>query len=214
MKIKLTQPNFVELGLRLSLAINKGNTQAKNNNNNKDTKNNKTTMGNKATIPVKNNMYYQRASPLFIYEINSKSIMANDLLKRAISNAFRHDLNLRPGHLNNADGNCLWEAIIFNILYRACFRKKTKETHKQLRKRSLDNAQIDAQNNKLPFIESNTSQAEWNQIRQDKIYETDLGDICIVAASRAIKKDIMVFNTNKKLCNGSNNTNMCKRVQW
>ena len=109
-------------------------------------------------------MHYQRASPPFIHEINSKSPMANELLKRAILNAFRHDLNLRPGHLNNADGNCLWEAIIYNILYRACFKRKTKETHKQLRKRSLDNAQIDAQNKKLPFIESDTSQAEWDHI--------------------------------------------------
>ena len=124
--------------------------------------------------------------------------MVNDLLKRTISNAFRHDLNLRPGHLINADGNCLWEAIIYNILYRACFRKKTKETHKQLRKRSLDKAQIDAQNNKLPFIPVNTSQAEWDHIRQDKIYETDLEDICIVAAARALKRDIMLCNTNQK----------------
>ena len=106
----------------------KGNKQAQNNNNNnKNTKKNEATGGNKAKIPVKNNMYYQRASPLFIYEINSKSFMANDLLKRAISNAFRHDLNLRPGHLNNADGNCLWEAIIYNILYRACLEKKQKK---------------------------------------------------------------------------------------
>ena len=144
------------------------NTQAKNNNNKSETKNNKNTMGNKATIPVKNNMYHQRASPLFIYEINSKSIMVNDLLKRAISNAIRHDLNLIPGHLNNVDGNCLWEAIVYNILYRECFRRKTKETHKQLRKRSLDKAQIDAQNNKFPFIESDTSQAEWDHIRREK----------------------------------------------
>ena len=90
--------------------------------------------GNKVAIPVKNNMYHLRASPLFIHEINSKSTMVNDLLKRAISNAYRHDLNLRPGHLNNADGNCLWEAILYNILYRECFRRKSKETSKQLRK--------------------------------------------------------------------------------
>ena len=132
-----------------------------------------------------------------IHEINSKSPMVNKLLKRAISNAFRHDLNLRPGHLNNADGNCLWEALIYNILYRTCFKRKIKENHKQLRKISLDKAQIDAQDNKLPFIPEHTSQADWDHIRQDKIYETDLGDICIVAASRAIKRDIMVFNTNK-----------------
>ena len=61
------------------------------------------TKGNKVTIPVKNNMYHRRASPLFIHEIISKSTMVNDLLKRAISNAYRHELNLRLGHLNIAE---------------------------------------------------------------------------------------------------------------
>ena len=32
-----------------------------------------------------------------------------------------------------------------------------------------------------------------------KIYKTKLGDICLVAtAARAIKKDLMIFNTDKK----------------
>ena len=141
-------------------------------------------------------MYHLRASPQYVHEINSTSKMVNDLLKRSISNAYRHDLNLKPGRLNNADGNCLWEAIIYNMLYRECFRRKSKETSKQLRKRSLDQAQ--AESHRLPFIESNTTEADWNHIRQDKIYETKLGDICIVAAARAIKKDIMIFNTDNK----------------
>ena len=34
--------------------------------------------------------------------------------------------------------------------------------------------------------------------KKDKIYETEMGDICIVAASRAPKRDIMVFNTCKQ----------------
>ena len=71
-------------------------------------------------------------------------------------------------------------------------KEKEKETHKQLRKRSLDKAQIDAQNKKLPFIPEHTSQADWDHIRQDKVYEIDLGDICkicIVAAARALKRD-------------------------
>ena len=82
------------------------------------------------------------------------------------------------------------------MLYRECFRRKSKETSKQLRKRSLDQAQ--AESHRLPFIESNKTEAEWNHIKQDKIYETKLGDICIVAAARAIKKDIMIFNTEKR----------------
>ena len=79
--------------------------------------------------------------------------MVNDLLKRAVSNAFRHGLNLKPGKLNSADGNCVWESITYNMLYRECFKRKTKETSKQLRTRSLDLAQSESQ--WLPFIELN-----------------------------------------------------------
>ena len=60
---------------------------------------------------------------------------------------------------------------------------------------------------KLPCIPEHTFQADWDHIRQDKVYETDLGDICIVAAARALKRDIMVFNTNKNN-GGPNNTDM------
>ena len=59
------------------------------------------------TSLVKNNMYPLRKTPLYVHEINSTSHMVNDLLKRAVSNAFRHRLNLKPGKLNNADGNCV-----------------------------------------------------------------------------------------------------------
>ena len=100
---------------------------------------------------VKNNMYPERNSPQFVHEIYSRKKSVNDLLKRAISNANRHGINLRPGQLNNSDGNCLWEALIYNILYRQCIKSKNKENHRQLRKRSLDKAQIDAQNKKVPL---------------------------------------------------------------
>ena len=49
----------------------------------------------------------------------------------------------------------------------------------------------------LPFIESNTTEADWTHIKTDKVFKTKLGDICLVAASRAIKKNILIFNTNK-----------------
>ena len=108
-------------------------------------------------------MYPLRASPLYVHEINSTSFMVNDLLKRSISNAYRHGLNLKPGRLNNVDGNCVWESITYNMLYRECFRRKSKETSKQLRKRSLDIAQ--AESHRLPFLESNTTEAEWNHMK-------------------------------------------------
>ena len=106
---------------------------------------------------VKNNMYSDKHSPQFVHEINSRNKSVNELLKRAISNANRHGINLRPGQLNNADGNCLWEALVYNILYRQCIKSKSRENYKQLRKRSLDNAQINAQNKKLPCIPEHTT---------------------------------------------------------
>ena len=118
---------------------------------------------------VKNNMYPERNSPQFVHEIYSRNKSVNDLLKRAISNAFRHGLNLRPGQLNNADGNCLWEALIYNILYKQCKKSKKRENHRQLRKRYLDKAQIDAQNKKLPYIPDHTTIADWEYIKK-KIY--------------------------------------------
>ena len=105
---------------------------------------------NKTSL-VKNNMYPLRKTPLYVHEINSTSHMVKDLLKRAISNGFRHGINLKPGKLTNADGNCVWESITYNTLYRECFKSKTKETSKQLRKRSLDIAQ--SESHWLPFIE-------------------------------------------------------------
>ena len=52
---------------------------------------------NTLTNSVRNNMYHLRASPQYVHEINSTSSMVNVLLKRSISNAYRHDLNLKPG---------------------------------------------------------------------------------------------------------------------
>ena len=36
-------------------------------------------------------------------------------------------------------------------------------------------------------------------MKRDKGHETELGDIALVAASRAIHMDILIFNTNKDI---------------
>ena len=85
------------------------------------------------------NIDQTRKSPELIYGINTRKKFVNELLQRAISNANRHGLNLRPGQINN--GNCLWEALIYNIIHRLCIKSKNRESPKQLKRRSLDNAQ-------------------------------------------------------------------------
>ena len=79
-------------------------------------------------------------SPELIYGINTRKKSVNELLQRAISNAARHGLNLKPGQINNMDGNCLWEALIYNIMQRQCIKSKNRETPRQLKQRSLENA--------------------------------------------------------------------------
>ena len=98
-----------------------------------------------------------RATPLSVHEINTTNLMVTELLKRTVSNTFRLGLNLRPGRLNSANGNCVWESIRYNILDRECF--------KQLRIINLAQAQAQC----LPFIESNTTEAEWNHIKRTNI---------------------------------------------
>ena len=137
-------------------------------------------------------------SPEFIYGINTRKKSINELFQRAISNAARHGLNLKPGLVNNMDGNCLWESLMYNITQRQCIKHKNKETPRQLKQRSLDNAQKDAELKKLPCIPEDTTEEDWTNIRKDKVYETDLGDICIMFAARALKRNILVFNTNTK----------------
>ena len=112
-------------------------------------------------------------------------------------NAARHGINLKHGILNNADGECLWESLMHNA-QRSCIKHYTKETSRQLKQRSITNAQKDTELKKLPFIPENTTVEQWSHIRKDQIYETDLGDFCLIFAARALKRNILIFNSTKK----------------
>ena len=53
--------------------------------------------------------------------------------------------------------------------------------------------------NLLTFIRTNTNEAEWETLKKDRVYETELGDLAIKAVARAIHMDILVFNTNAEV---------------
>ena len=116
------------------------------------------------------NIDIDKKSPDFIYGINSRAKATNELLKRSISNAARNYINLKPGTLNNADGECLWESLNFNAL-RACIKYKSKESARELKQRTLTKAQKDTEMKKLPFMPENTTAEQWTHIRKDKVYE-------------------------------------------
>ena len=64
--------------------------------------------------------------------IESSSSAVNNLMKheqslmldRGIASARRHGINLSPGKMNSASGNCAFEAAIYNVNDRVCFEHK------------------------------------------------------------------------------------------
>ena len=51
----------------------------------------------------------------------------------------------------------------------------------------------------LTIIRSKTKDAEWEHMKKDRVYETELGDIALVPVARAIHMDILIFNTNAEI---------------
>ena len=46
------------------------------------------------------------------------------MIEKAISSAKKHGIDLSPGRLNEARGNCAFESAIFNVNDRKCFKDK------------------------------------------------------------------------------------------
>ena len=49
------------------------------------------------------------------YDINTTNKQTTLMLQKAISSGFRHGLNLKAGKLNAANGDCVFQATIYNI---------------------------------------------------------------------------------------------------
>ena len=72
------------------------------------------------------------------------------------------------------------------------------KTSRELKQISITKAQKDTELKKLPFIPETTTVEQWSNIRKDRVYETDLGDFCLIFAARALKRNILIFNTTIK----------------
>ena len=53
----------------------------------------------------------------------------------------------------------------------------------------------------IPCIRNDTTISEWNKLKQPGTYETELADTAVIAISREIHKDILIFNTNHTISN-------------
>ena len=77
---------------------------------------------NPSTYDEKNTLRIAETSP----DVNSTPTMLKDkrIFQRGIINAQKHGINLEPGRENQGNGNCSYEAVIYNINDRSCFNEK------------------------------------------------------------------------------------------
>ena len=123
------------------------------------------------------------------------------LLRRAILSAKRHGINLVPGTLNPAQGDCAFEAVIYNNNDRNCFSKKYNQSVDVYRKIWVSDFQAKCNENSTWNL-GYTVQELWNgfeEMKQPGTYATDFfGDFLLPIISVGIQKYILIFNTHEQ----------------
>ena len=120
------------------------------------------------------------------------------LLTNAIENGKKHGINLVPGVPNEADGNCVFDAVINNINHRSCFEEKFNLSSCTYRQIWVSELEMESAN--YPHLGAGYTEEEkrenWNHLKQSGIYEVDFfGDMVIHAIAKGCHKNILIFNT-------------------
>lgn len=124
---------------------------------------------------------------------------SNDMVSRAIRNAGIHNICVTPGRRTSTDGNCCFEAVIYNINDRTSFNERLNQSINAYREIWIDELQKEVEINHKDLIPSDylPSQIEsiWTNLKCPGNWNVDYGDLIIYAISRGCKKNIIVFNT-------------------
>ena len=125
------------------------------------------------------------------------------MIIKAIASASKHKIKLVPGTKNNADGNCSYESVLFNINDRGCFKDKlimSPDFYRRVWNTDLMNKILD---NKIPW-NPGLSRAEiisgFQELMETGIYERSyFGDMMMAGIACGVRKRILVFNTNENI---------------
>ena len=119
------------------------------------------------------------------------------MLRRAVVSASRHGLDLAPGKLNEAMGNCAFEAAIFNVNERPCFEDKLHLTPDYYRRIWVTDMKNRTMNDETWKIYSDSDwEAGWKELMESGVYERGIfGDLMLFGIACGIKKVILTFNT-------------------
>ena len=154
---------------------------------------------NKKRSPIKNP---SESPPIFgssfsstFPDNNLMYLEQNLMIERSI--AKRHGINLSPGTLNSARGNCAFEAAIFNVNDRSCFKEKFPFSHDYYRRIWVTDMKNRTLHDETWQIYSNKDwEAGWQEMKESGVYERGIfGDLMLFGISCGMKKVLLIFNT-------------------
>ena len=124
------------------------------------------------------------------------------IYQRAILSAKKHGLNLEPGTQNLGNGNCSYEAALFNINDRSCFKEKflmSPHYYRRIWNTDMMNKLIYELNDWNPGLTDAELRQGFSELMESGIYERPFfGDMMMAGIACGIRKRILIFNTNEK----------------
>ena len=119
------------------------------------------------------------------------------MLKRGIASGRKHGINLSPGKLNAASGNCAFEAAIYNVNERVCFEQKFPFSPDYYRRIWAVDMKNRTKNDETWKIYSDREwEAGWQEMMETGVYERGIfGDLMLLGISCGLRKRILIFNT-------------------
>jgi hypothetical protein len=121
----------------------------------------------------------------------------NLMIGRAIASATKHGISLSPGQPNSTNGNCAFEAAIFNNNDRKCFKEKYHLSPNYYRRVWVTDMKNRTMNDKTWQIYSDKEwEAGWQEMMKSGVYERGIfGDLMLLGISCGLKKILLIFNT-------------------
>ena len=125
------------------------------------------------------------------------------IVERAIASAEKHRIKLKPGRANHGDGNCSFEATIYNINDRSCFEENlpiTPDFYRRIWITDIMNKILDTTNPWNPGLTRTEIVLGFQELMKSGIYERSFfGDMMMAAIACGVRKRILIFNTNESI---------------
>ena len=130
-----------------------------------------------------------------------KLLKNNRIFERAIANAAKHKIRLRPGTENNGGGNCSYESVILNINERNCYEEKlhmSADYYRRIWNTDLLNKILDERIPWNPGLTRAQIIQGFQELMESGVYERSFfGDMMIAGIACGVRKLILVFNTHE-----------------